>query len=96
MRRHARPARAPQEGPRPVRLGEPGRARSAKPAPAPEPAPGPARDGPDLGWALACLGLLAAAACLGRPGKSGGAAGARGARAQLRALVRPLTGGGPR
>ena len=96
MRRHARPARAPQEGPRPVGLGRPDTARSAKPAPAPRPAPGPAREGPDLGWALACLGLLAAAACLGRPGKSGGAAGARGARAQLRALIRPLTGGGPR
>ena len=96
IRRHARPVHAPQEGPRPVRLGEPGRSGSARPAPAPEPAPGSPRDGPDLGWALACLGLLAAAACLGRPGKRGKDGGTRGARAQLRALVRPLTGGGPR
>ena len=88
VRRHARPARSPQEGPRPVHLGRPGEVRSPAPARAPEPAPAPAAGGPDVGWALACLGLLAAAACLGRPGQGG-----RGARAQLRALLRPLTGG---
>ena len=71
----------------------PGRARArsasasrratARPSPpaAPEPAPGPAAGGPDLGWALACLGLLAAAACLGRPGRGGDQAGPRRASA---------------
>ena len=95
VRRHARPARTPREGPRPVRLGEPGRERAARPARVPEPAAGPAAEGPDLGWALACLGLLAAAACLGRPGRSGDGRGRRpaGVRGQLRALLRPLTGG---
>ena len=94
VRRHARPARTPQEGPRPVHLGDPGKAPAARPARAPEAAPAPAAGGPDLGWALACLGLLAAAACLGRPGKRPrGSSGAAGARAQLRALLRPLTGG---
>ena len=96
IRSDPRPARAPRTGPRPVRLGDPGRERSARPTRSPEPAPGPARDGPDLGWALACLGLLAAAACLGRPGRGGdGARGRRPARlgAQLRALVGPLVGG---
>ncbi len=96
VRRDPRPARAPRSGPRPVRLGEPGRARSPRPVQEPEPAPGPAAGGPDLGWALACLGLLAAAACLGRPGRGDDGAGGRqpaGLGAQLRALVRPLVGG---
>lgn len=97
LRRHARPARTPQEGPRPVHLGDPGKARSPGPVHAPEPATAPAADAPDLGWALACLGLLAAAACLGRPGRGKSATGGRrwprGVGAQLRALVRPLTGG---
>jgi len=93
IRRDPRPARAPREGPRPVHLGEPGRDRAAKPAHAPEPAPAPAADGPDLGWALACLGLLAAAACLGRPGRGKDGGGQSGVGAQLRALVRPLMGG---
>lgn len=98
VRRHARPARTPQEGPRPVRLREPAGDRAARPAPTREPASSaPAADGPDLGWALACLGLLAAAACLGRPGRGKDGAGGRarpgGIGRQLRALVRPLTGG---
>jgi hypothetical protein len=54
--------------------------------------------GPDIGWALACAGLLLAAALLGRPGESEDSR-ARGGRARtdvavrLRALMRPLTGG---
>ena len=54
--------------------------------------------GPDIGWALACAGLLLAAVLLGRPGdrdRSGAAAGRARADAavKLRALIRPLTGG---
>jgi len=54
--------------------------------------------GPDLGWALACAGLLLAAAVLGRPADRDGA-GTAGGRARadvavkLRALMKPLTGG---
>ncbi len=91
IRRDPRPARAPRRGPRPVRLGDPG--RRPQPARAPEPAGVPAADGPDLGWALACLGLLGAAACLGRPGRGGQPTGRGGIRALLRAMVRPLVGG---
>lgn len=91
VRTPVRPARVPQEGPRPVQLGEPARARPAEPSRTPE--PGPAGGGPDLGWALACLGLLAAAACLGRPGRRQGGGSERRLRAQLRALVHPLAGG---
>jgi len=47
--------------------------------------------GPDLGWAAACLGLLLAAALLGRPGERQG--GGEGAAVRLRALVKPLMGG---
>jgi len=57
--------RAPRLGPRPV----------VAPAPAPTPAHRverePVASGPDLGMALACVGLLLAAACVGgRPGGS--------------------------
>ena len=47
--------------------------------------------GPDLGWALACVGLLLAAALLGRPGDTHHGPG--GAAMRLRSLLRPLTGG---
>jgi hypothetical protein len=61
-------------------------------APAHEPASGHAgAGGPDVGWALACLGLLLAAACLGRPGPGERPRRARG-RAAVRAALRPLTG----
>ena len=46
-----------------------------------------AEGGPDLGWAVACVGLLAAAGCIGL-GKSGDPPRRR--RAVVRALVRPL------
>ncbi len=54
--------------------------------------------GPDIGWALACAGLLLAAALIGRPGDRDGSAAASGrpradAAVKLRALVKPLTGG---
>jgi Peptidase family M23 len=48
-----------------------------------------ARAGPDLGWAVACAGLLLAAALLTLNG-DGGQAGRRGAR--LVAAIRPLLG----
>ena len=54
--------------------------------------------GPDIGWAVACSGLLLAAALIGRPGDrdaSGAAAGRLRADAavKLRAFIKPLTGG---
>jgi peptidase M23-like protein len=91
---------SPAHAPGPRRVAEPhlGAAPDAEPATAP--APGdrrsprgvPAHDGPDLGWALACLGLLVAAALIGRS-EDGRNAASRG-RAQLSALLRPLFGRG--
>ncbi len=84
-------------------LGSPDRlggVDGADPAPAADLGPPKERGagGPDLGWALACAGLLLAAALLGRPGDREGAGSAGGrARAdaalKLRALIKPLTGG---
>ncbi len=60
-------------------------------------APEAAAGGPDVGWALACTGLLLAAALLGRPGERDGArskrghgirgAARKGAGVRLRALM---------
>jgi len=84
--RGAEGARVPEAGPRAASLPHPA---SAHPSPqAAEPRASGSSSGPDLGWALACLGLLAAAACLGRPG-GGKSTSARGTL-DLRALVRPL------
>ena len=84
----------------------PGHAPSAGPAPALGPLPGsvlapspvrrrsPVHDSGrtwDLGWALACAGLLLAAAGLGRP--KGRRQASERVRPALRALLRPLTGG---
>lgn len=86
--RHApRPAPAPAIGPR------------ALPAPEPQPHTAGARPpltttpggGLDLGWALACAGLLLAAACLGRPGSS--APGSRHSARVAWSRLRPLLGG---
>jgi hypothetical protein len=76
-------------------------ARAPAGAARPDAAGTPSR-GPDLGWALACAGLLLAAACLGRPGdgdrqRQGGRVRERvgtadRGRAALRALMRPLSG----
>ena len=81
----------------PDRLGAVAGADSAS---APEQGPATERGvgGPDIGWALACAGLLLAAALLGRPGDRDGprATGGRAradAAVKLRALIRPLTGG---
>lgn len=50
----------------------------------------PAPGGPDLGWALACAGLLLAAGVLGLSGHTGGASARRGSR--LAGALRPLLG----
>jgi hypothetical protein len=67
----------------------PGRRHEAPATPAPAPAPA---GGPDLGWALACLGLLVAAGLMGGT-EDGRAAAARG-RARVAATLRPLFGRG--
>lgn len=100
-----RPVRVGQPGKVPVDGRAPGRAPARGPAAAPTPAPladaprerpehsrpAPASNGgPNLGWALACAGLLLAAACLARPDRheKGGAREGR----SLGALLRPLLG----
>jgi hypothetical protein len=86
--RATRPENVPSAGPAPVAepvdLPEPRRADDGR-----HPAPSPA-GGPDLGWVLACLGLLAAAACLGRPGDRDGWSERR--KALLGSIRRPLAG----
>jgi hypothetical protein len=84
----------------PVSRSAPGPApREATPQPtAPRQARGDGGDtgGPDLGWALACLGLLLAAACIGTGrGGDGHERGRRerlGARERIAGLLRPLVG----
>lgn len=94
---------APSTAPRRVHAPAPDRHPTPRLGPQPRPLPAPrARPisrphrldvpeaeapGPDLGMALACLGLLVAAACLGRRDTGG-----RVARPSVRALLRPLTG----
>lgn len=94
-----RPVRAPRA--MPAGRGEPAgeHVPAAGPGPLPHAPPAnspsnglPARPssggGLDIGWALACAGLLLAAACIGgRPASPG-----RGPRPSLRAFLRPLTG----
>jgi hypothetical protein len=50
----------------------------------------PARGGPDLGWVLACIGLLLAAAVLGLSEDGRKATGRSGRR--LAGFLRPLVG----
>ena len=72
----------------------------ADPSPTADPRPAAAErgaPGPDFGWALACAGLLLAAALLGRSGDRDGSGTVReraraGAAVKLRALLKPLTG----
>jgi len=88
------PAGAPDAGPGSARVPH------AAPAPAPTRQRAPARDagapGPDLGWALACLGLLLAAALMGtrRGGDRGPEGGDRALAARIGAWLRPLAGRG--
>jgi len=75
---------APVLGPRPLSAPSPSAAE-------PPSAAAESGGGPDLGWGLACAGLLLAAACLGRPEDRHRSA--ERVRPALRALLRPLTGG---
>jgi peptidase M23-like protein len=88
--RHPQPDRQASLGAAPHVRPAPaaGAARARTPAAAgPEPA-----GGPDLGWALACVGLLVAAALVG--GTEDGRAAATRGRARLAAALRPLSAGG--
>jgi Peptidase family M23 len=86
----------------PAADGSPHHAPSGGPGrqPAPEPrgpgegarSDGPTAAGPDIGWILACVGLLAAAAMLGLT--EDGRKATRKSRSQLLRLLRPLTGRG--
>jgi Peptidase family M23 len=90
---------SPRATPEPLRLGAtPGssparplapdgsRARTSRPADPPR----SAAPGPDVGWILACLGLLLAAALLGLT--EDGRQASRTGRARLARLLHPLTG----
>ena len=89
--------RAPRMQPAP-RQATPASPRHPSPVPAQsalaghphEPFAGPRHQGPDLGWALACLGLLAAAAILGLSG-DGRDATSR-SRERVAGFLRPLLG----
>ena len=79
---------SPAGGPRPI--AGPASAPASggyRPSPADAGAGPGAASGPDVGWALACVGLLLAAACLGRPGDGGDRAGGR--RWRVGARLRP-------
>ncbi len=84
------PSLAPEAGPSRVRVPAAEHA-DARAATSPGHAANPASGGPDIGLALACLGLLLAAACLGRPGRRG-SSGGRARTSSLASLLRPLTG----
>lgn len=90
--RGSAPARAPQVGPAPERLPAARSVHAAAADPAPRHAPQPAGGGPDIGLALACLGLLLAAACLGRPGSRGEGGKRRRSFDHLTAWLGPLLG----
>jgi hypothetical protein len=90
------PARAAL-GPSPAGAPDSPRASKVEPAPsAPPPQPSAGAGGPDLGWALACAGVLLAAAILafsgdgGHSPRRGGAA--RLAAGRIAAALRPLLG----
>jgi hypothetical protein len=82
------PSRGPEAWPAPRATAESGRnAEPARPV-----APAHSDPGPDFGWALACLGLLLAAAFLG--GADEGRAVADRGRARVAAALRPRFGRG--
>jgi Peptidase family M23 len=85
------PRRIPTGGPTPhsAPVGDPG---PREPRGSPANSPGGAALGPDVGWILACVGLLLAAALLGLT-EDGRKASRRG-RSELARLLRPLTGRG--
>jgi hypothetical protein len=81
------PARGPVADPAPDRI--PSAVPRRMPAEHPRTSPKPG-SGPDLGWALACAGLLLAAGCIGHSA-DGDRDGARRTRS-LSGLLRPLLG----
>jgi hypothetical protein len=85
------PRRIPTGGPTPhsAPVGDPA---PREPRGSPANSPGDAALGPDVGWILACVGLLLAAALLGLT-EDGRKASRRG-RSELARLLRPLTGRG--
>ena len=80
--------REPERGPGGDRVAAPA-APTRDPAGNPADRAEPAGEGPDLGWAIACVGLLLAAACIGGSGR-GGSTGSW--RAALRLSMRPHVG----
>jgi hypothetical protein len=97
------PRAVPARGTRRVRAPRLGPRTTPVPVPAPRNAPAPSAraehpsavpsGGPDLGLALACVGVLAAAACVGLTGgRSEGRTGSRGRAAGVRAVLAPLLG----
>jgi hypothetical protein len=92
---HTKPRGVPVPHGAPRRVPNPhGFARPAADAPLPVAPTGPARSpgsGPDAGWVLACLGLLAASVLLGL--SEDGRRATRTGRQRVTALVRPRFGG---
>ena len=85
----ARSGREPRAAARrPAELARAGHSRAARTAP--RIAPAPAAGGPNVGWALACAGLLLAAGVLGLT--QGGRRSSRQRRGRLTATLRPLLG----
>jgi hypothetical protein len=76
---------APEAGPGREPATEPGAVEGARPD-------GATATGPDVGWILACVGLLATAAMLGLT--EDGRKATRKSHTQLLRLLRPLRGGG--
>jgi Peptidase family M23 len=77
-------------GPRPAQAPEPSASR--KPGPGSAVSPGSSAPGPDIGWILACVGLLLAAALLGLT--EDGRDASRKGRRRVARLLAPLTGRG--
>jgi Peptidase family M23 len=84
------PRANPAGGPAP--RGELGVGAPREPKGASASSPGNAAAGPDVGWILACVGLLVAAALLGLT--DGGREASKRGRGHLARLLRPLTGRG--
>ncbi len=85
----------PALGPAPAAPPEAPPARDLRPSPGAPSGPSAAGGGPDLGWALACLGVLLAAAILAFSGDgrhARGRGGARLAAGRIAAVLRPLLG----
>jgi Peptidase family M23 len=90
-RRAARDLGRPALGAAPAEIARSPSSGAGAPADRPARAPSPSAPGPDIGWALACAGVLLAAAilALGGDGRRGGA---RVVTTRLGAAIRPLLG----